>query len=132
MLEQTGASGSFTREIAHAVSRHVPDRVVVSSPGEWRILEAMRDWRARFGVPVDILDDNRFVCSTSEFATWAEDRKQLRMEYFYREMRRKAQMYRTWDSLSDERRQRTLASAEAFLTKLDKSSGLRSSARVLP
>jgi deoxyribodipyrimidine photolyase-related protein len=38
---------------------------------------------------VDILPDTRFICSIDEFAAWAKDRKQLRMEYFYREIRRK-------------------------------------------
>lgn len=42
-----------------------------------------------FGVPVDIRPDTRFLCSHRDFAAWAGDRKQLRMEFFYREMRRK-------------------------------------------
>ncbi len=33
--------------------------------------------------------DSRFLCTHAEFATWAEGRNELRMEYFYREMRRK-------------------------------------------
>ena len=88
-LDQTGGSASFTREVEAAVIRHRSSRIVVTSPGEWRVLDAMRSWSKTFGLPVDILDDDRFVCSTAEFATWARDRKQLRMEYFYREMRRK-------------------------------------------
>jgi deoxyribodipyrimidine photolyase-related protein len=38
---------------------------------------------------VEIREDNRFLCSRAEFADWAKGRKSLRMEYFYREMRRK-------------------------------------------
>jgi deoxyribodipyrimidine photolyase-related protein len=38
---------------------------------------------------VEIREDGRFVCSHAEFADWAKGRKQLRMEFFYREMRRK-------------------------------------------
>ena len=45
-------------------------------------------WQAEFGVPVDILPDDRFIASIPEFLDWAEGRKQLRMEYFYREMRK--------------------------------------------
>ena len=36
-----------------------------------------------------IRPDRRFLCSPVEFKSWAEGRKQLRMEYFYRDMRRK-------------------------------------------
>jgi deoxyribodipyrimidine photolyase-related protein len=49
----------------------------------------MRGWTEQFGLPVDILPDTRFICAISDFAHWANRRKQLRMEYFYRDMRRK-------------------------------------------
>jgi deoxyribodipyrimidine photolyase-related protein len=88
-LEQTGTTSGFTSEIAHAIERHRPARIVVTAPGEWRVLAAMKGWSTRFGLPVDILDDDRFICSVTEFADWASGRKQLRMEYFYRDMRRK-------------------------------------------
>jgi len=88
-LDQSGGSSSFTSEIKLAVKRHTPGRVVVTTPGEWRVLETVRGWHDVLGIPVDILDDDRFVCTGSEFAAWASGRKQLRMEYFYRDMRRK-------------------------------------------
>jgi deoxyribodipyrimidine photolyase-related protein len=88
-LDETGRRGSFTSEVARAAEQHRPQRVVVTAPGEWRVREAMRAWPERLGIPVDFLPDDRFICSEAEFAAWAEGRKQLRMEYFYREMRRK-------------------------------------------
>ncbi len=88
-LEQTGAAGSFTSEIELAVTRHTAQRVVVTAPGKWRALDEMRGWSSRLGIPVDLLEDNRFICSTEDFAAWAKGRKQLRMEYFYRDMRRR-------------------------------------------
>ena len=88
-IEQTGPAGSFTSEVAHAIDEHKPDRILVTEPGEWRVREAMEHWATILSIPVEIVRDNRFVCSTPEFNAWAKDRKQLRMEYFYREMRRK-------------------------------------------
>jgi deoxyribodipyrimidine photolyase-related protein len=82
-------AGSFTGELERAIARHNPERILVTEPGEWRVRQAMDGWSDRFGLPVDILTDERFLCSTDEFAEWADGRKQLRMEYFYREMRRK-------------------------------------------
>ena len=46
-------------------------------------------WARRFGLPVEILPDDRFVCSILEFQTWAQARGDLMMEFFYRDMRRK-------------------------------------------
>lgn len=66
-----------------------PDRVVTTECGEWRLHEQILQWQERFGVPVDIRPDTRFIASKQEFAHWAADRKSLRMEHFYREMRRK-------------------------------------------
>ncbi|MBC8048536.1 MAG: cryptochrome/photolyase family protein [Chitinophagales bacterium] len=88
-LDSSGNSGSFTGEVGRALKRHDVSRIKVTEPGEWRVLEMMHAWNAAFDMPVHILPDDRFICATSEFAAWADGRKQLRMEYFYREMRRK-------------------------------------------
>ena len=81
--------GSFAGEVDRSVHLSKPERIVVTEPGEWRVLEDMKTWQRCFGVPVEIRADTRFVCSLQEFRAWAGGRTQLRMEYFYREMRRK-------------------------------------------
>ena len=88
-LDDAENARSFAGEVARAVARYKPSRIVVTEPGEWRVHADMDGWSKRFGLPVDILPDSRFICSTAEFTAWATDRKQLRMEYFYRDMRRK-------------------------------------------
>jgi deoxyribodipyrimidine photolyase-related protein len=87
-LPETGQNGSFSSEVTAAIARHRATQVVVTEPGEWRVLSAMRGWAEVLGVPVDIVKDDRFICSTASFTQWAKGRKQLRMEYFYRDMRR--------------------------------------------
>jgi len=64
------------------------DRVVVVEPGEWRLADEMKHWAERLDRPVDIRRDDCFICSLERFDAWAEGRKRLTMEYFYREMRR--------------------------------------------
>jgi len=88
-LDAEGNSGSFKGEVERAVARHGPERIVVTEPGEWRVLEDMKGWADAFGLPVDIVTDSRFLCDLPAFRAWASGRKQLRMEHFYREMRRK-------------------------------------------
>lgn len=88
-LDDEDNSGSFHGEIKRAIARHQPERIVVTFPGEYRVLEDMQGWEERFGVPVEIREDTRFLCHPEQFAQWAEQRKSLRMEYFYREMRKK-------------------------------------------
>ncbi|MEM7223049.1 MAG: cryptochrome/photolyase family protein [Pseudomonadota bacterium] len=88
-LEDPDNSGSFTGEIGRAIDWLQPERIVVTEPGEWRLRQMMETWSARFGLPVDILDDERFLCTRQAFSSWAAGRRQLTMEFFYRDMRRK-------------------------------------------
>jgi len=88
-LGAAGHSGSFTGELGRALSRHPVDRIVVTEPGEWRVWNFMRTWGHEFGIPVKIREDDRFLCSRAEFTAWAAGRQGLRMEFFYRLMRRK-------------------------------------------
>jgi len=82
-------SGSFRGEVTRVTAQHPIEEVVVTAPGEYRLSSEMDGWSATLGLPVTITDDDRFLCSPREFAAWADGRKQLRMEFFYREMRRK-------------------------------------------
>lgn len=88
-LDSKSNTGSFSGEVKRALQARQYDQLVVTEPGEWRVREMMQGWQKDFGIPVEIRDDDRFLCSLAEFAQWAKDRKSLRMEYFYRSMRRK-------------------------------------------
>jgi deoxyribodipyrimidine photolyase-related protein len=81
-LDDPDNTGSFTAEVERAIRRHTPSRILVTEPGEWRVREMMRGWGA------EILSDDRFFATPANFAAWAKGRKELRMEFFYREMRR--------------------------------------------
>jgi deoxyribodipyrimidine photolyase-related protein len=73
------------KELARSIPHLKPAKVIVVEPGEWRVREELR--RAVPGL--EIRPDRHFLCSSAEFAAHAAGRKQLRMEFFYREMRRK-------------------------------------------
>jgi deoxyribodipyrimidine photolyase-related protein len=88
MLDDPANTGSFTGELIRAASRHQPDTVILTEASEWRVLEMMKNWRETLDCPVEIREDDRFFVSHDRFARWAEGRKALRMEFFYREMRR--------------------------------------------
>lgn len=88
-FEEPENSGSFTGELARAIERHDPDQIRVSEAGEWRVKAMIDSWGDRFDLAVHILPDTRFLATHAEFESWAKGRKQLRMEFFYREMRRK-------------------------------------------
>jgi len=80
---------SFTDAVAAHCAEYAIDEIVLTHPGEWRVLAEVRGLQERVGVPVRVLEDDRFVATPAEFADWAAGRKTLRMEFFYREMRRR-------------------------------------------
>ncbi len=87
-LDDKDNAKSLKGEIERAVKDVKPDEIIVTFPGEYRVLKDMEGWKDEFGIPVQIREDTRFLCQPEKFEQWAEGRKQLRMEYFYREMRK--------------------------------------------
>jgi deoxyribodipyrimidine photolyase-related protein len=81
--------GSLEEALKRAIALSGAVAVDVCEPGEYRVLKAMQDWRQRLGLPVDVMPDTRFLASKVDFAQWAGCHKQLRMEYFYRTMRKR-------------------------------------------
>ncbi len=76
-------------ELAATLRHTAVERVLLTEPGDWRVLQQLRAACAAAGVPLDVRDDRHFLCSRAQFAAHAAGRKSLRMEYFYREMRRR-------------------------------------------
>ncbi len=88
-LDDDNAKPGIVEALTEAVQDLEPNAVVMTECGEWRLDSLLRDWAAECAVPVDIRKDDRFLAGKEDFAEWADGRKQLRMEYFYREMRRR-------------------------------------------
>ncbi|MBA4046509.1 MAG: cryptochrome/photolyase family protein, partial [Erythrobacter sp.] len=88
-LDDPANTGSFTGEVARACERHAPSEVRITEASEWRVQQAILEWEDRLPCPVSILPDTRFIATHAEFRAFADGRKHLTMEYFYREMRRK-------------------------------------------
>ncbi len=84
--ENTGTLGG---EVKRAVKQHNARGVLVTEPGEYRLKLEIQTWNEEIVVDVQCLEDTRFLASHAEFQHWANGRKQLRMEFFYRNMRRK-------------------------------------------
>lgn len=87
-LDDPANTQSLAGELSRVAAQAKPARIVCTHPGEWRVLQDMKTWEAETGIPVEIRQDTRFLCTLDRFRAWAGPRKQLRMEFFYREMRR--------------------------------------------
>lgn len=83
------ANADFGERLRQALRRHRPQALRLAEPGEWRMLERIQTITGYEGVVLHLLDDTHFLCSRSEFADWARGKKELRLEFFYRLMRKK-------------------------------------------
>ncbi len=86
-LDDPDNSGSLTGEVLRLASQSGATAVQITEPGEWRLREEFRVLDTVFDMAM--ISDDRFIAGHGEFEVWAEGRKALRMEYFYRDMRRK-------------------------------------------
>ncbi|MBE1283598.1 MAG: cryptochrome/photolyase family protein [Rhodobacteraceae bacterium] len=84
-LDDPDNTGSIPGELLRRAAETEAQEVLATTPGEWRLIDALR----MLPITLQLHSDTRFIATREDFAVWAKGRKQLRMEYFYREMRRK-------------------------------------------
>ena len=87
-LDDLENAGSIVGELLRRAEETGAGEVIVTEPGEWRLINAL----THAPIPTRLVPDDRFIASRKRFEDWAEGRKALRMEYFYREMRRETGM----------------------------------------
>jgi deoxyribodipyrimidine photolyase-related protein len=88
-LDDDRGGNSLRGRLAAALAAERPQRLRVCEAGEYRVAADIAAACTEAGVPLALLPDSHFLCSRQEFADWAQGRKELRMEFFYREMRRR-------------------------------------------
>jgi deoxyribodipyrimidine photolyase-related protein len=88
-LDDADNRGSLAAQLAYDLARLRPQELVLTAPGDWRVLRALQATAQTAGIPLTLRDDHHFYTTVREFAAHARGRKSLRMEYFYREQRRR-------------------------------------------
>ena len=88
-LDDADNAGSLALELGKAIARLRPSALVLCAPGDWRVLQSLRAVAKAHALPLDVRDDTHFFSTVREFASYAQGKKQVRLEYWYRELRRK-------------------------------------------
>jgi len=89
VYHEMGAHENFGEALRASVLELRPAKLVMVQAGEWGVQRDFEAAAAGLGVPLEVREDRHFLCTTVEFAKHAQGRKQLRMEFFYREMRQR-------------------------------------------
>jgi deoxyribodipyrimidine photolyase-related protein len=88
-LDDGGLPDGFAERLAHALNTLRPQTLVVLEAGEWRMERLIEAAASQTDAPLRWVADTHFLCSRAEFAQWAGGKKELRMEFFYRQMRQR-------------------------------------------
>jgi deoxyribodipyrimidine photolyase-related protein len=83
---------SFTSNIKWMVEREQFTAVEYQEPDEWRLDQEFLQLAGRLSCPTSMVSSEHFYTSREEFGRIFQGKKQLLMESFYREMRRKHQI----------------------------------------
>ena len=73
----------------HYIDLLKPQKIIACEPGDYRIEQDLLSLASETNTPIALRDDTHFMCSRADFKGWAKEGKQLRMEFFYRTMRKK-------------------------------------------
>jgi deoxyribodipyrimidine photolyase-related protein len=89
LLDAPGNRGSLAAQLRADIERLKPERLVLTAPGDWRVLQSIKAVAEACNLPLEIREDRHFFGSVRDFAAHASGRKSLRMEFFYREQRKR-------------------------------------------
>ncbi len=89
VLDDPANTGTLAGELSRSLQQHQPAALLMTAPGDWRVLQALRGVATAHDLPLEIRDDTHFFSNVRDFARHAQGRKQLRLEYFYRELRQR-------------------------------------------
>ncbi|MGK0269515.1 MAG: deoxyribodipyrimidine photolyase-related protein [Cocleimonas sp.] len=90
-LNEHNFSG-LSEAISDTLEKENPEEVWFVRPGDYRVFESLVKTCKKHGVPFKQLNDQHFLSTPKDFKNWAEGKKQLRLEYWYRELRKKYQI----------------------------------------
>jgi len=88
-LGDSAHAGTLAQQLKQSITQLQPARLILTAPGDWRVLQSLRAVADAQALPLDLRVDTHFFSTVREFAAHAKGRKQLRLEYWYRELRLK-------------------------------------------
>ena len=80
---------NIEQALSGVLQKAKPIKVIYTQPSEYHDQIAMQNLLSQKPIDVTLLTDDRYLCSSEDFAIYAKDKKQLRLEFFYRMMRKK-------------------------------------------
>jgi deoxyribodipyrimidine photolyase-related protein len=78
--------------LGDALTRHRPQQILCVWPGDHQVKSELEAAATAFGLAIDWQTDTHFLTRPEDFAAFARDRKVLRLEHWYRQVRRRTRI----------------------------------------
>lgn len=88
-LDDPQALPTLAQALRRDIEKLKPSGLAMTAPGEWRVLELVRALAKDENLPLELHDDTHFFTTVRDFSRHTQGRKQWRMEYWYREQRKR-------------------------------------------
>ena len=88
-LDDPNKKNSYASKIKELIDEKGIERVIVTEASSYKEMESIKRWKGIIGRDVEIRKNDLFMCDKQEFEAWAKGRKELRLEFFYRMLRKK-------------------------------------------
>lgn len=88
---------TFSEVLAASIADLKPRRLVVTRPGDWRVLQELQQAAAKAQLALEIAEDAHFMCDPATFGQWMSGRRRIVLEDFYRFMRKRDRILLTPD-----------------------------------
>ena len=79
---------SFVTRLKETLQSDSFDKLVFVQPGDYRVRDSLHSFAAEHGLSLDEREDRHFYCNIERFQRWADGRKSMVLEQFYRVMRK--------------------------------------------
>lgn len=83
------AAPSLEAALSEDLPKYQPQKVLAVKPGEWRLAESLPKVCGDAGTLWVERPDQHFYCDDHDFDEWAKSRKEFRLEFFYRWIRKR-------------------------------------------
>ena len=80
---------TFSDALIHSIKEYRPQKIRCVLPGDYAVLQSLKQVCIAENISLEILPDNHFISLPGEFTRWAKGKTEWRMEFWYRELRKR-------------------------------------------
>jgi deoxyribodipyrimidine photolyase-related protein len=88
-IDSPNNAGTLAGELEKTILLKKPQQLIMVMPGDSRVRSSLQAVATKHQLTLDVRDDTHFLCTLDAFQKHTASRKQIRLEFFYRELRQK-------------------------------------------